>query len=601
MATAQMVSQMGMMAGDAFTDSNGELDFNQLIGFTESINKQLAISGVAGTAGADAAIYQLTQAMASGVLRGEELNSVMEQAPMIAQNIAKYMGVSVGELRKLASEGLVTSEVVKSAMLNALTDVNDSYSKIPTTFGQAMTLLKNEALAQLGPLKQSWQEFMSSDTFAGMYTAAVNTIPKIIQYVQNLINKFAELGNSPGTKQLLNDLGRMFTVLGMILAFVVDIAVGFVDNWQWISPIIWGVVAAVLAYNAALLGSAIATGIKNIADTVQEVQAYRNARAALAHSSALTAQEIATHKATIAQAGLNTALLASPVTWVILAIIALIAIIFIVVGVINKATDSSISAVGVIVGAVFWMASVIWNIIVGVINAVLQFVWTYFVEPWIGIIEWILNVANGGFNSFGDVVANLVGNIIGWFLSLGTVVTKIIDAIFGTNWTAGLNGLRDEVIAWGKNESAITLDRTAPTIESLTGGAVGRWDSTDAYTTGYEVGQRTEQAISDALGGFDLDELTSGANKLAQQQQEQNDILTGSGGGVVVQGEVSITDEDIKLLKDVAQAEWVNKYTTLRPEMTVTFGDIHETADANQLLAVMEDMIEEAYASALGG
>lgn len=105
------------------------------------------------------------------------------------------------------------------------------------------------------------------------------------------------------------------------------------------------------------------------------------------------------------------------------------------------------------------------NCAIGVLNAIIQAIWTIFVAPFLGIVEWILNVCNGGFNSFGDAVANLIGQIIGWFLNLGKVVTTIIDAIFGTDWTSGLESLQSAVTSWGKNENAITLDKNAPTID----------------------------------------------------------------------------------------------------------------------------------------
>ena len=116
------------------------------------------------------------------------------------------------------------------------------------------------------------------------------------------------------------------------------------------------------------------------------------------------------------------------------------------------------SATGVIFGVVAAAGAAIINVGIGTINAIIQAVWSIFVQPFIGIIEWILNVTNGGFDSFGGAVANLIGQIISWFLSLGKVVTKIIDAIFGTDWTSGLTSLQDTVTTWGKNENSNTLN-----------------------------------------------------------------------------------------------------------------------------------------------
>ena len=161
-------------------------------------------------------------------------------------------------------------------------------------------------------------------------------------------------------------------------------------------------------------------------------------------------------------------------------IVAIITILYVVVAAINKVTGSSISATGIIVGAVATAGAFIGNIAIATINGILHLVWA-FVEPFIGIVEWILNVVNGGFDSFGDAVANLIGQIISWFLSLGKVVTTIIDAIFGTDWTSTLSNLQKEVIAWGKNDNAITLSREAPGIDY-------RFSYTDAWNWGYDKG-----------------------------------------------------------------------------------------------------------------
>lgn len=146
--TADAVSKMGIMAKDAF-GSNDEL-----IKFTELINKQFTIAGTSA-AGVDAAMLQLTQAMASGVLRGEELNSVFEQAPTIIQTIADYLGVPIGQIRAMAQEGQITSTVVKNAMLASADEINAKFESMPMTFSQVWTIAKNVALNAFEPVIQT--------------------------------------------------------------------------------------------------------------------------------------------------------------------------------------------------------------------------------------------------------------------------------------------------------------------------------------------------------------------------------------------------------------------------------------------------------------
>ena len=146
-STADAVAKMGIMAKDAFNNTD------ELVAFTELINKQFTITG-ASVAGQEAAMMQLTQAMASGVLRGEELNSIFEQAPTIIQTIADHLGVSVGEIRAMAAEGQITAQVVKDAMLSSADEINAQFSAMPYTFSQVWTMMQNILLEAFGPLIQ---------------------------------------------------------------------------------------------------------------------------------------------------------------------------------------------------------------------------------------------------------------------------------------------------------------------------------------------------------------------------------------------------------------------------------------------------------------
>lgn len=432
--TAQAISQMGLLAGDAFQTND------ELIQFTETLNKQFVIAG-ANQAGASAATLQLTQALSSGVLRGEELNSVFEQAPNVIQSIADYLDVPIGSIREMASEGEITAEIVKNAMLSATQSVNEQFESMPMTWGQVWTQMQNIALTALQP-------------------------------VLNLISWTA-------------------------------------NNIEIIGPIVLGVVGAFLTYQIAVNGVAAAT------------KAW-----------------------TAAQAILNAVMAANPVVLIIMAVMLLVAAFYAVIAAINKFTGTSLSATGIIVGALAAAGAFVINLFIGVINSVVQLIWLVFVTPFIGIIEWILNVCMGGFDSFGDAVANLIGQIIGWFLDLGKVVTTIIDAIFGTDWTSGLEGLRQNVIAWGKNENAITVEHSAPQFERIEYG--------DAWDAGYNLGQGIEQSIGDTLGiggmGGTFDAMSSGISEVAGNTEKMADAM-------------SIAEEDLKYMRDIAEQKAINRFT----------------------------------------
>lgn len=145
MDMADMVAQLGTLAPDAFSSTD------KLIAFAEQLQKQMAISGASGQS-AQAAMVQLTQALASGTLRGDELNSVLEQTPMIAKTIADYMGVTTGQMREMASEGAITADVVKNAMLSAAEETNAAFEQMPLTWSQVWTMGSNMALQAMQPV-----------------------------------------------------------------------------------------------------------------------------------------------------------------------------------------------------------------------------------------------------------------------------------------------------------------------------------------------------------------------------------------------------------------------------------------------------------------
>lgn len=145
LTTSKAIAQMGLMAGDAFANND------ELIAFTETLNKAFVNVG-AGTQQIESATLQLTQAMSSGLLRGDELNSVFENAQPVVQSIADYLGVSIGEIRVMAAEGQITADIVKNAMFAAADEINAKFESMPLTWGQVFTQAGNIALQVLQPL-----------------------------------------------------------------------------------------------------------------------------------------------------------------------------------------------------------------------------------------------------------------------------------------------------------------------------------------------------------------------------------------------------------------------------------------------------------------
>ena len=505
LGTASAIASMGANAGAAFTSND------ELIAFMEQVNKQFVIGG-ASAQGQAAAMLQLTQAMAAGALRGEELNSILENAPGIARAIEQYMGIAEGSIKSYAEKGAVSATVVKNALLSIADETNAKFNGMAMTWGQVWTQMGNIALKVTQPL-----------------LTAINW----------LANNLSVIG------PILLGLGTAFLVFQVAA------------HWTQIATV------ATAAYHAVVNLLSIGFGV-------------------LTGNTAAASAAVFTF---------NSALLASPITWIIMLIAVVIGLLYGVVAIINKVTGSSISATGLICGAIAVAGAFIGNTVIGLLNALIQCIWAIFVAPFLGIVEWILNVCNGGFNSFGDAVANLIGQIIGWFLNLGKVVTTIIDAIFGTNWTAGLESLQSSVTAWGKNENAITLDKSAPTIDY-------RFEYGDAWAAGNDFGKGIDAKIggmfnTGGLGdssGFDLGDIAAYTGETADNTGKTADAL-------------AVTEEQLEYLRDIAERDAINRFTTaeVKIDMTGMTNRIDGSADLDGVISQLTEGFTEALVTAAEG
>lgn len=503
--TASAIASMGANAGAAFTSND------ELIAFMEQVNKQFVIGG-ASAQGQAAAMLQLTQAMAAGALRGEELNSILENAPGIARAIEQYMGIAEGSIKSYAEKGAVSATVVKNALLSIADETNAKFNGMAMTWGQVWTQMGNIALKVTQPL-----------------LTAINW----------LANNLSVIG------PILLGLGTAFLVFQVAA------------HWTQIATV------ATAAYHAVVNLLSIGFGV-------------------LTGNTAAASAAVSTF---------NSALLASPITWIIMLIAVVIGLLYGVVAIINKVTGSSISATGLICGAIAVAGAFIGNTVIGLLNALIQCIWAIFVAPFLGIVEWILNVCNGGFNSFGDAVANLIGQIIGWFLNLGKVVTTIIDAIFGTNWTAGLESLQSSVTSWGKNENAITLDKNAPTIDY-------RFEYGDAWAAGNDFGKGIDAKIGGMFNtggpgdssGFDLGDIAAYTGETADNTGKTADAL-------------AVTEEQLEYLRDIAERDAINRFTTaeVKIDMTGMTNRIDGSADLDGVISQLTEGFTEALVTAAEG
>lgn len=514
-ATADAVSKLGLMAGDAFSSSE------EIIAFMEQVNKQFTIAGTEA-AGIDAAMLQLTQAMGSGVLRGEEYNSILEQAPNIIQAIADYMEVPKGQLKDMAAEGLITADIVKAAMFAAADDTNAKFEQMPKTFSQIWTSFQNTALMAFQPVLQRMNEIANSEAFQGFVNNAIEALSMVAGIALEIFD---------------------------LLVGVAEI-VG--ENWSWLSPIIYGVAGALAVYYGWLL---LTKGAEMAMAAVHGIVAV--AKDIMAAATMLVTG--ATWAETTAQYGLNAAMYACPIVWIIILIIALIALFYAAVAAVNKFAGTSVSATGIICGAFMVALAFIGNIFVAL--------WNLVVDVFVLIYNLVATVAN----FIGNVFTDPIGAVCRLFFDLADTVLGIlqalasaIDAIFGSNLAGSVQGWRDSLGGWvdetfGKGDE-VMAKMNADDMK------LGRFEYGAAWDAGYSFGEGIDESIANFDPSSLFDTNVPGAGDYADLSNYgaglAGDVGDIAGNTGAIKDSMDITEEDLKYLRDIAEQEAINRFTT---------------------------------------
>lgn len=561
-ATADAVSKLGLMAGDAFSSSE------EIIAFTEQLNKQFTIAGTE-TAGIEAAMLQLTQAMGSGVLRGEEYNSILEQAPNIIQAIADYMEVPKGQLKDMAAEGEITAEIVKNAMFAAADETNAKFEAMPKTFSQIWTSFQNTALMAFQPVLQRLNDVANSEAFQTFINGAIEALSMVAGIVVEIFNLIASVGTM------------------------------IADNWSWLSPIIYGVAAALLVYYGRLM---LVRGAELALAAVQGVVAV--AKGILAAATMLVTG--ATWAQTTAQYGLNAAMYACPIVWIIILIIALIALFYAAVAAVNKFAGTSVSATGIICGVFMVAAAFIGNLFVALINFVIDI----FVVLW-NFIAAFANFFGNVFNDPVGAIARLFFDLVDTVLSLLQSLASAIDTIFGSNLAGAVQGWRDSLGGWvdstfGQGEE-IMAKLNAEDLH------LDRFEYSSARDAGYSFGEGIDESIANFDPSSLFDTNVPGAGDYADLSGYGSDLggLGGIGSGVddiagntgAIADSMDITEEDLKYLRDIAEQEAVNRFTTaeISVDMSGMQNNISNGMDLDGVISGLTEGVNEAIDSMAEG
>lgn len=540
----QTVSNLGFAAGDAFASND------EMVAFAELINKGFAVSGTA-PGNQSGIMEQITQAMAGGGLGESDLLSLASGAPAIASAIQSYMqGAGVeGTLQDWASSGMLTADVIKNALFSASDSINTRFSQLPMTWSQIGTSIQNQALVAFEPVLQKINELANNESFQIL--------------MGGLVNLFSMLAT--GALSLLEPI---FSITSVIT-----------DNWSAFQPIIMGIVSAIAIF-AAVLG---------IAKVIQGASIVIS----LLHAVVTRQEASATLTAAAAQQGYNAALLSCPLVWILLIIIAVVATIFMAVAAFNHFTGSTVSATGIIFGAITTAVAAIWNIFLGLAELVLGII-SYLINPFIEFGNFLANVFTNPVSSIIYLFQGLADNVLGFIESIASA----LDFVFGSN-------MADTVASWRRELKAYADD------------AVKKYAPNENYERKFDS---LDLSIGDMFGGFSGGDLfdsslldpsayTAGsASGLSGGDAGPGAYDTGSLGAIsgdtaAIRENTARSEEDLSLLREIAEREAINRFTTaeVKVDMTGMNNTIHSDMDIDGFITVFTDRFAEALTATAEG
>lgn len=537
MDMAKAVASLSVNARDAFPDPR------KTVQFMEGMQKLFVIGG-ASKENQQFAMLQLQQSLASGRLQGDEFRSITENAPILQDMIAKTMKVSRGELKQLSAQGEITADIIKRAIFENMDEINNKFESMPKRWSDRFTDLKNVVLKSSAPIAERINRLANSEGVRSMFSMLKNGVKSIMPVL------YAVIG---GVERFVN----MFTA-------GISAVASFVQNHSLLMQMALIALGGYLAF----------------AGTMALISAGQMALAAISMAAKTAAdwlETVALIALTVAQEGLNAALYACPLTWIVGAIIAVIAVLYAAVAAVNYFAGTSISATGIIFGAFMWLFSSIWNMIAFTVNmfvSLAEFIGNVFVDP-----------LNATYNLFADIwngVVDLVGQAVAAIVDMIAQIPGMSKLGISTDFSAESLKMERREISGGYDFSGYKMKTLDPANEMA-------W--------GYNVGAGIGDSISDALQMPEIVAPGYNAKDIADNTANTADN-TGKGAKDAKRAADALdsTADDLAFLREAAEREAINKYTTATIHIDVggvTAGDTGGN-DFDGVLRRLNDVLIES-------
>lgn len=590
---ADAVAKIAMTAKEAFPDPK------EVVPFMEGIQKLFAIGGTGKQQQKDA-MLQLTQALGSGKLQGDEFRSIAEAAPLIEQMVSRYMGITQGKLKELSSKGEITAEVLKNAIIKNMDEINRQFDQMPTTWSDNLQDMKNEVYHTMGGVFDAFNDLATikvPQPFSDAARVLLESIAGILKDIIQHIKWFAESDYGQAIMNTVAGIMGAFILLGVMVGGAIDAISQVISDLQ---PVIDGVMNNII-FLAGLASESmgfLAPVIMGVGIALAGLAIYYGiaAAGAIAHAVATGIETVQILGLILAQEGLNAALAACPLTWIVMAVVAVVVVFYLAIGAVNKFVGTSISATGIIFGVFMWLFTNIMNGVKWTANRFIDFA-NFLMSVFISPLDAIYNLFADIWNGVVELVGMAVNNII-----------DMINAIPGMDKvTGGINNISVSGVQLSRRQIA----GFTPIAHFEYGNAA--FNAAQAYGQGQVIDDSGLSKMSDIFKSITGDKKTD-IGTIDSSSKTTNSTDTGAGGKAPADSKagretanntgrmadaLDMLEDEVKDLREFANQEMVNYYTS--KEYKVTVGDINNSinrpADIDGVITQVTQYIREGMSS----